>query len=82
MSARINQTLESQTNGHYFDSERIVDGESQNQVKEISVDDKIRKAIGSAVLTVKNWMDDAILTTMDIVLIPRLEMSVKLVTGS
>ena len=76
-----NETLEPQTNGHCNEFGKINDIANQNQVIGNSIDDKIRKAVDNAVLTVENRMHDAILTTMDNVVIPRVEMAVKSVTG-
>ena len=79
-----NETLESQTDGRYINPERIVDGgisASQSQVIVNSIDDKIRKAVDNAVRTIKNRMRDAILAAMDNVVIPRVEMAVRPITG-
>ena len=46
------------------------------------MDYKIRRAVDNAVSTVENRMDDAILTAMDKVVIPRIEMAVKSITSS
>ena len=79
-----NETLESQTDGRYINPERIVDGgisASQSQVIVNSIDDKIRKAVDNAVRTIKNRMRDAISAAMDNVVIPRVEMAVRPITG-
>ena len=80
-----NETLEQQTNDHYNIPEKNVIGEvsaNQNQVLGNNIDDKSRKAVDSAVKTVENCMHDAILTAMDNVVIPRVEMAVRSITGS
>ena len=82
VSAKENETLEQQTKGQHNDFEKIVDSESQNQVKEINIDDKNRKEVDKAVLTVENRMHDPILTAMDKVVITRSEMAVKSITDS
>ena len=50
--------------------------------KEIYIDNKIRKVVCIAVLTVENCMHEAILTAMDKIVIPRVEMTVRSITGS
>ena len=82
LSAMQNETLEQQTNGPNNDLEKFVGSSSQNQVKENNIDDKIRRAVDNAVLTVGNCMHDAILTAMDKVVIPRFESAVISITGS
>ena len=80
-----NQTLGPQTDGHHKDPEKIVDGEisaCQNQVTGKNVDDKIIKAVDNAVMSFKNPMHDALLTTMDNVVILRVEMAVRSITRS
>ena len=76
------KTLEPQTNGRFSGFERIVESANQNQVAGDSIDNKFRKAVDEAILTVENFMLDAILTTMDNVVIPRAEMAVRSITGS
>ena len=61
---------------------RIVDSVSQNQVIGNSIDDKIRNTVENVVLSVENGMHGAILTAMDNVVVPRVEMAVRLITGS
>ena len=82
VSAKENETIEQQTDGNFIDFERIVDSASQNQVIRNSIDNKIRKAVDNAVMTVENGMHDATLTAMDKVVIPRAEMAVRSFTGS
>ena len=80
-----NETLESQNDGHYSNSEKNADGEisaCQNEVIGINIDDRIRKAVDSSVKTVENGLHDAILTVMDDIVPPRVEMAVKSITGS
>ena len=76
------KTLEPQTNGHCKDLERIVDRATHNLVIGNSSGDKIRKTVDNFPLTVKNCIYNAILTTMDIVVIPRVEIAVRSITGS
>ena len=78
------ETLAPQTNGHFKNFERFVDGkksESQNQFIGNNID-KTRKVVYNAILTVENRMLDAILTAMHNAVIPRVEMTVRSVTGS
>ena len=77
-----NETIEQQTNGHNIDFERIVDSASQNQVLGNSIDDKIGKAVDNAVMAIENRMHDASLKAMDTVVIPRVEIAVRSITGS
>ena len=77
-----NENLEQQINGQPNDFERINKSARRNQVKENNIDDQITRAVSSAVMTVENRMHDVFLTAIDNVVIPRVEMAVKLVTGS
>ena len=77
-----NETLERQTNGHRNDFERFVDSASQNQIIKNNIEDKTSRAVNNAVLTVENCMHNVILTAMDELVIPRVEMAVKSITGS
>ena len=54
----------------------------QNQIIENDRDEKKIKAAYSVVMTVKNWMHDAILTSMNNVLTPRIQIAVRLITES
>ena len=54
----------------------------QNQVIENRNDDQFTRVVGSAVMNVENRMHDAILTAIDNVVIPRVELAVKSITGS
>ena len=79
-----NKISEPKINGRY-NFERIVDGEnnsSHNQVLGNNIDDKTRNAVNNAVFTVENRMHDAIFSAMDNVVIPRVQMAVKSITGS
>ena len=58
---------------HFFDS--------HNQVIGRNIANKIRKEIDCVVAAVENRAHDAILTAMDSVVIPRVEMAVKSMTG-
>ena len=82
VSAMENETLEQHNNGQHNNLERFFDSASQNQVIENNIDDKIRRGVNDAVLIVENRMHDAILIAMDKVVIPRVEMDVKSITGS
>ena len=82
VNAMVNETSEQQIHGQHNDFERFVDSSSQNHVIEINIDDKIRKTIDNAVLTVENRMHDAILISMDKVVFPRVEMTVRSITVS
>ena len=77
-----NETLEPQANGHLEDLERFVDSASQNQVIGSNNYDRMRDAVDSAVIVFEYPLHDAILTAMTDVVIPRVEMAIKSVTGS
>ena len=47
-----------------------------------AIDDKSRKAVDNAVMTVENLIRDAILPALDKAVVPRVEMAVKPITGS
>ena len=49
----------------------------QNLVIGNNIDNKIRKAVDNEVRTVESCMHDAILTSMDMVVIPRVEMAMR-----
>ena len=74
--------LEQQINGQSNDFERADNSVRQNQVIENKYDDQITRAVSSAVMTVENCMYDAILTAIDNVVIPRVDMAVKSITVS
>ena len=76
------EALESQANGHHEDFEKIVDSASPNQVILSNTEDRLGNAVDSAVFAVGNLMYDAILTAMNNVVIPRIEMAVRSITGS
>ena len=82
MGVAENENLEQQANGHHRDFERIIDNASQNQVIGNNTDDRIRDAVDSAVIAVENRMHDVILTAMNDMVIPRVEMAVRSITGS
>ena len=74
------EVLETQTNSHPTKFGRITVVESsvcQSQILENNFDDKIRKTVGNAVMTVENRMHDA----MDNVVIPRVDMAVIWIAG-
>ena len=77
-----NETLQLQKNGSSNNFWRVTVGENsacQNQVIENNTDDKIRKAVDTATMTVENRVRDAILTAMDNVVFPRVEMAVRVI---
>ena len=79
-----NETVEPQTDGRYNNWKRIFDDEinsCQYQVIENSMDDKIKNALYKAVMAVENRMHDTISTAMDNVVIPRIEMALRSITG-
>ena len=79
------ETWESQTVGLFNNPDTIIDVQisaCQNQVVGNTFEDKIRKAAYSAVKTVENCMYDAISRVMDNADIPRVEMTVRLITVS
>ena len=76
------ETLEQQTNGQSIVFERVDDSARQNQVIENNIKDQITRAVSSAVMTVENCMHDAILTAIDNGVFQRVEMAVRLSTGS
>ena len=75
------ETLEQQTKGEHYGCERIVDSASRNHAVEKN-EDKIRRAVDNAVFTVQNRLHDAIMTAIDKLVIPTVEMAVRSVTGS
>ena len=77
-----NGSLEKQANGRHEDSGGIVDSASQNQVIGSNTDDRIKNAVDSAFIAVENCMYDAILTAMNNVVVPRVDMVVRSITGS
>ena len=77
-----NETLEQQTKGQHIGFEKFHDSASQNQVVEIIFDNKDRRVLNNAISTVENRMEDAFSTAMDKMIIPRVEMTVKSITGS
>ena len=82
MNTLANETLEPQANDRCEDFERVVDSASQNQLIGSNTDDRIRDVVDTAVIAVENFMHDAILTTMNDVVIARVNMAVKSITGS
>ena len=84
-SAIGDESLEPQFNCRPNIFGRITVGENiacQIEVVENNIDDKIGKPVDSAVMTVKNWIRDAILKAMDNVEIPRVEMAMRSITES
>ena len=82
MNVSEKEALEQETNGQHNDSVRLDKSERQNQGIENHIDDQITRAVDSAVMTVENRTHDAILTAIDNVVIARVEMAVKSITGS
>ena len=76
------EDVEQKTNLQANDFERFDNSARQNQIIENDIDDQITRAVSSAVMTVENRMHDAILTAIDNVVIPRVGMAVKSITGS
>ena len=72
-----NDSLEHRTNVFYNDSKRIICNASQDQVIGNDIDDKISKTVDNAVVTAKNRMQNTILTAMNEIVIPLLEMAVR-----
>ena len=82
VSIMENETLGQQTNGQHDGLGRFANSASHNDVIENNIDDKIRRAVHNAVFTIENRMHGAILTAMDKVVLPRVEMAVTSITGS
>ena len=82
MNVSESESLEQRTNGQSNDFEIVDDSARQNQVIENKIDNQITRAVSNAVMTVENRMHYAILTAIDNMVIPRVEMAVKLITGS
>ena len=76
------EVLDQQTNGQLNDFERVDNNARQKQVVENNIDDQTTRAVSCAVETVEKRMHDAIWTAIDNVLIPKVEMTVKSITGS
>ena len=84
-SASENETLESQTNSRPKKIGRIIFGWNSachDQVRENSIGDRIRKVVDNAVMTVANRMHDAMLTAINNVQFPRVEVVVRSITES
>ena len=77
-----NEGLELQANGHDEDFGGIVNDVTQNQVIESNVDNRIRDVDNHVVIALENCMHEAILTAMNDMVIPRVEIAVTLITGS
>ena len=82
MKVLESENWEQQSNSQSIRFEKFDNSVRQNQVIEKKVDDQITGALSGAVMTVENRMQDAILTAIDDVVIPRNEMAVKSITGS
>ena len=82
MGETENENLEQQADDRHRYFERIVDNASQNQIIGNNTFDRIRDALDSAVIAVENRMHDAILTALNDVVIPRVEMTVRSISGS
>ena len=54
----------------------------EDQINEKYFEEKIRKAVDNAVMTVENRTHDAILTALDNVVIPRFETAMRSITES
>ena len=82
MNVPERETLEQETNCQPNSFGRLDNGERQNQVIKNHIDNQITRAVCSAVMTVENCTHDAIVTAIDNVIIARVEMAVKSITGS
>ena len=76
------QSLEQQTDDRANNLGNIEDSVRQNQLMENKIDKQILRVVSSAVMIVEKHMQDAILTGIDSLVILRVEMAVKLITGS
>ena len=76
------EKLKQQTNGQPNGFKRFDKSARQNQIIKNNFDDHITRAFSSAVMTVEKCMHDAILTAIGKVVIPRIEMAMKSITGS
>ena len=77
--------MEAQTSGFVNKFGSSADGEnsaSQAQVIEKNITDKIKKEVGKIVMAIKNRVNDAILTALDNVVIPPVEMAARSITQS
>ena len=74
--------LEQETSGQAIDLERVNDNVCQIQVVENEIGNQITGAVMSAVMTLENRSHDTIVTATEILVIPRVELAVKLITGS
>ena len=72
----------SRMSGQNHDIEKNVDSTSRNQVIGKSIDNKIGNAVDNAVMAVGNRTQDAFLRAMDKLVIPRIELAVRSITGS
>ena len=77
-----NEGLDFQANGRLEDYGGFVESAIQNRVKGSNTIDRIRNAVDSAVIVDEIRKRDAILTVMNNVVIPRVEMAVRSSTGS
>ena len=71
-----NQNIKKQASCRHRDFQRILDTASQNQFIGNNTDDKIRDAVDSAAIAVENLMHDAVLTALNDIVFPRVEMAV------
>ena len=77
--------MESQTGGFFVSLKKIVDCEisaCENQVAGKNFDDKFKKVVDNSVKNVESRMHEAMLTAMDDVVNPQVEMAVKSIVGS
>ena len=81
MSISESGNLQEQSNGQSNGLERVDKIVRQGQFIEKEIDNQITRVVDSAVMAVENRMHDAVLTAIDNVIIPRVEMAVKLITG-
>ena len=76
------QNLEQQTNGQSNDFERVDSNARHNQVRDDKFDNQTTTAVSGAVMTVENHTHDAVLKATKNVVVAKVEMVVKLITGS
>ena len=76
------ENFEQLTNGRSNDFKRADNSVCQNQLIENKFAEQVTTAVSGALMTVKLRLHDVILTTIDNVVTPRVDMAVKSITGS
>ena len=82
-NAKRHEVLEFQANSRSIEFGSITVGEKiscQDQIIENNIDNKLKMAVKSAVMTLKKWMHDAISTRMDNVVVTRVAVAVRSTT--